>query len=319
MSLERANAAVSPFNQCFGFLCTVNRLSRTANKKNKHPCREVSSGSRTSGSFGVTTHRLMLGQYYVPPVDYTSNLRLWLNAADTASILNTTSGSITEGSLVGQWKDLSGNNNHAIMYSAATTPTWSATGINSKSALVFNSKHLELTTNNFMTGFTALTFMAVFQQGSIITKSHMLGNVGTSYSLAFRYFFNKKHLEPSNHYGSTLNWENTTHENLGTNDRVFLGAPGDVGLAINQTHLYCLSGDTSDNTTKLHVNGKYILSFPYGTGYTGLSWSIGRISAPSLTRETFVGNIGEIRVYNERLTDEQRSSVTSVLRNKWGF
>ena len=295
-------------------------MSRTANKKNKHPCREVSSGLRTSGSFGVTTHRLMLGQYYVPPVDYTSNMRLWLNAADTTSILNTTSGAITEGSLVGKWKDLSGNNNHAIMYNVSTAPTWSATAINSKSALVFNSKHLELTTNNFMTGFTALTFMAVFQQGSIITKSHMLGNVGSTYALALRrVFVIKNRLHTSTHYGSTLNWTNTTHENLGSNDRVYLGAPGDVGLAVNQTQLYCLSGDTSDNTTNLYVNGKYMLSFPYGAGYTNLFWSIGRISALSSTRETFVGNIGEIRVYNQRLTDAQRNAVTAVLREKWIF
>ena len=92
-------------------------------QKNKHPCREVSSGLRTSGSFGATTHRLLLGQYSGPPVDYTSNMRLWLNAADTTSILNTTSGAITEGSLVGQCKDLSGNDNHAIMHNVSTAPT----------------------------------------------------------------------------------------------------------------------------------------------------------------------------------------------------
>ena len=71
--------------------------------------------------------------------------------------------------------------------------------------------------------------------------------------------------------------------------------------------------------TKLHVNGKYISSFPYGAGYANLFWSIGRISALSSTRETLIGNIGEIRVYNQRLTDAQRNAVTAVLREKWGF
>ena len=56
---------------------------------------------------------------------------LWLDASDTSTLT-------LSGSSVSQWNDKSGNGKHAVQATAASRPTYSATGLNSKPAVFFN-------------------------------------------------------------------------------------------------------------------------------------------------------------------------------------
>lgn len=65
------------------------------------------------------------------PADLGASLALWLDADDASTIT-------LNGSTVSQWDDKSGNSRHASQAVAASQPTYTAAGLNSKPALVFD-------------------------------------------------------------------------------------------------------------------------------------------------------------------------------------
>jgi hypothetical protein len=85
---------------------------------------------------------------------------LWLDAADTATLFTTDSGSTlaTNGSAVGRWNDKSGNSRNLTQVSSGSRPTFNATGRNNNGTIVFNgsTSFLELVQTNLSTNWTCV-------------------------------------------------------------------------------------------------------------------------------------------------------------------
>jgi uncharacterized protein YjdB len=112
------------------------------------------------------------------PAALGTNLSLWLDADEASSIT-------LNGSTVSQWNDKSGNGRHATQGTASAQPAYTASGLNGRPVLTFDS------TNDFLgTALTLphpLSVYAVAQLGSAggATARGILGSGNLSYALGF--------------------------------------------------------------------------------------------------------------------------------------
>ena len=241
----------------------------------------------------------------LPPRPRVPGMALWFDATDASTIRRgNTTGSVA------LWEDLSGLSNHAVMYSLARAPTVTTNAIGTANALMFNDQHLELTNKQCMAGLTGVTFMVVFRLGNTIPIITPFGNVGPDMNTA------------SVQYGSHLNWLNNAYEIIGSSDRRSLGSNAALGIAANKTHLICISGDASD-MTRMYVNGTEVATWPYGGGYTEYLWAVGRTHGKLFGFPTgwlcFQGAIGEIRIYDHRLSSFDRQMLFLDMERKWSI
>ena len=230
-------------------------------------------------------------------------MALWLDATNASSLHYG-----DENGSVAVWEDLSGLSNHAVMYSLARAPRIASVAIGSLSALMFMDQHLELTNKQCMAGITGVTFMIVFRLGISIPMTTPFGNVGADMTTE------------DEQYGSALNWEGDFYENIGTSDRQTVGSDTALVFATNKTHLLCSAGDPT-NGTQMYVNGTQVASWTYGTAYTNYLWSVGRTHGMGFGSQNwyFQGAIGEIRIYDHRLSNTDLSTTHAELKTKWGI
>ena len=234
-----------------------------------------------------------------------TGMALWLDATDSTSV-HVASGT----SSVTTWEDRSGLSNHANSPSLTYAPVLASNAIGSSSAVTFNTQCLELTNKQCMAGFTGLTYMVVFRLGGTVPLCNPVGNVGPDMNT------------PSVEYASSLNWSTETYENIGTNTRRTLGSFAALGIAANKTHLVTITGDTSDNTTYMYTNGTQVASWAYGTAYRDYYWSVGRTYGRGTGSSSWYligGTIGEIRIYDNRLSTTDLGTVHTAMKTKWGI
>lgn len=79
-----------------------------------------------------STRILLMQKRLLTPIFLGSRLALWLDAADSRTI-------ILDGSTVSQWRDKSGNGRHVSQPNKANQPTYSSTGLNNTPTLQFNT------------------------------------------------------------------------------------------------------------------------------------------------------------------------------------
>ena len=234
-----------------------------------------------------------------------TGMALWLDATSETSLhyANTTGS-------VAVWEDLSGLSNHAVMYSLVRAPTLSRKGIGTSNALLFNDQHLELTNKQCMASMTGVTFMVVVRLGSTIPIITPFGNVGVDMNTA------------SVQYANLLNWSDQASEIIGSSAAINLGSPSGIGIAANKTHLICISGDATDKT-RMYVNNIEVASWTYGSNYTNYYWAVGRTYGKMFGFPTgwlcFQGTIGEIRIYDHRLSNTDLSTTQTDMKTKWGI
>ena len=230
-----------------------------------------------------------------------TGMALWLDSKNATSVhYGDTNGSVSV------WEDLSGLSNHAVMYSLARAPRIASNAIGSSTALTFSNQHLELTNKQCMAGITGVTFMIVFRLGGTLSVTTPFGNVGVNMTTE------------ATKYGSALNYSGTFFENIGSSDRQTVGSSTALGFATNKTHLLCIAGDPTNGTT-MYVNGTQVATWTYGSGYTNYMWAIGRTHGLGFGASNwyFEGTIGEIRIYDHRLSNADLTTTQSELLSKW--
>ena len=229
-------------------------------------------------------------------------MALWFDATNESSLhYGNETGSVAV------WEDLSGLSNHAVMYSLARAPTIATNAIGSSNALMFNDQHLELTNMQCMAGMTGVTFVIVFRLGNTVPIVVPFANVGTNMSTA------------SVQFGGALNWLDEAYEIIGSSTRLNLGSYAALGIAANKTHVICISGDASD-MTRMYINGTPVETWAYGGDYTTYLWAVGREYGKMFGFPNgwlcFEGAIGEIRIYDHRLSPIERQNVFSEMGTK---
>ena len=150
--------------------------------------------------------------------------------------------------------------------------------------------------------------MIIFRLGSVIPMTTMFGNVGASMTTE------------SVQFASALNWEGVFYENIGTSDRQTVGSNITLGFATNKTHLLCIAGDPAHGT-QMYMNGTQVATWTYGDAYTNYLWSIGRTHGMGYDVNNFYfqGIIGEIRIYDHRLSNDDLSTTHAEMKTKWGI
>lgn len=217
---------------------------------------------------------------------------LWLDAADTSTLT-------TSGANVTQWRDKSGNANHAS--NTANYPTLSNSAQNGRSVLSFNgasSQNLTLSTTSLPTGTTQCSFYFVCR--ATATSTRMIFSYGVNPAAT-----------------------NQTPQFYYTNGTLNVDTYGAGGLsdAINVQDSYTILSCTFTNSNVAWTNGTQFtggstaITLNTGTGYASIG--LGLVgSTPSFP---FTGQIAEIIIYNRPATTSQRQQLEGYLAWKWGI
>jgi hypothetical protein len=231
-----------------------------------------------------------------------SGLNLWFDASDISGNGTT----ITNGTLINKWFDKSGLGNHAT---ANTNITYNSTGLNSKSAMTFDSATKYLTGNNTISG----PYLAMFVIASV-NNSPAAVEVAIAFSSGLG-------VEPfSNQLFSEFTLNSTTglipfRNYFQPNPLPYLPPTSTPTLFegwYDGSYMYS-TAQCGSNTT--------LRTLPASTGnFSSTFFCIGNSTAPA-TNVPFLGSISEILVYNPSsalaYTDIQK--IEGYLSWKWGL
>jgi hypothetical protein len=240
--------------------------------------------------------RTVLGAWTKSPLEL-SNLSLWLDASDSASV-TTVSGSVS------QWSDKSGNGNHVTQSDSGSRPPYETAPVNGLNAIYFGgpSTTHRLTRSSF--SVATPTVFTVFKLNS-------------SYNIAT----------------TTVLWDTFTSDRAAAgvsdqNSGLFSFQRSDVtnakaitGSALSKNKAYvtaCVSDATGHQVWLNGVKGSDATAGT--TGFTGMS--IGNLRgspSPIAAEYTFYGHICEMIVYSSKKTDSERAGIEAYLTKKWGI
>ena len=213
----------------------------------------------------------------------------WLDGADDSVF------TYSSGTLVSEWRDKSGNANHVYQSTTASQPTrnttYSGSGSNAKSVVVFDGTDDSLSSTNSLdlsTGYTMFVLVRGYTSTSdagVISINNSLSHGITIHNGSLAYFY----------FGG--GGINTTQS-----------------IATSQTNILTKvwTGSTSGNR----------ISYKNGTqGYS--TGTMSNTNATGVLRlgqqSTYLnGFIGEVIIYNRELTAAELNKVHGYLSNKWG-
>jgi hypothetical protein len=235
------------------------------------------------------------------------NPQLWLDAADTATI--------TESSgAVSQWDDKSGNGRHFTQATGANQP---ATGTNTRNGLNVISfdgnDFLTLGTNDLARNVSGATIYVVYQHAANPTGDRRIFNINNGTASGFV---------------RVLILDGVTSQRTQTGGRTldadsFASVTGSIVISTN--YLYRASIFDYANTDLFnYVNGildASTTSFQTATTTSNTASIRARVGADvNVTPATFFsGQIAEILVYHTAHTTAQRLTVETYLKTKWGL
>jgi len=217
-----------------------------------------------------------------------SNLKLWLDASDTASLTQV-------GGAVSQWSDKSGNGNHATQGTGVRQPMTGTRTINGLNGLDFDGSNDQMVNSAGLIGGmsnTPLTLFIVHKQDTSSTSQVIFeGNVSSSPRL----YVNLTSTAMVVRGGSGANL--STARTANTNTHI----SGFIRSGTNVQALY--DGPRNNNTTS-------------GADQTYTSCPIGYESVAG--NQYFDGIMGEIIVYASALSNSDVNLVGNYLATKWG-
>lgn len=226
-----------------------------------------------------------LTRYFSPPD--IEGCQLWIDAADSSVVTRTDVGTI-----VSEWRDKSGQGNHATQSTAANRPTYSP--IN---GLEFNGS------SSFLTTTSPVTISTIFAVGRNTANRNFM-TARTSAGTHSAYYLSFKN--------------DVTFAVSNTSDTVF-----NVNLSSNTSlnTRYILTGTSSSTSVTADINGGVFTGSQTVTGtlktplqtFIGANWVAGNIL------DYFNGSLNEIIVFNTVLTTEQRRQIEGYLAWKWGL
>jgi len=209
----------------------------------------------------------------------------WLDGADDDVF------SYSSGTLVSQWRDKSGNDNHVSQSTTSSQPTRNRT-LNSKSVVDFDGSNDSLSSSNSLTLSSGHTMFAVTltdafsSDAGLISINNQLSNGITVHTGGLVYFY----------YGSG-GYHTTQGVNLSTSyilTKVWTGA-------------------TSGNRIS-YKNGTQ----GYSTGTMANSNSTGVLRLGQQSTY-YNGYIAEVVIYNRELSQDEITKVHNYLQNKWNI
>lgn len=226
-----------------------------------------------------------------------TGLQLWLDAADSNTLYDSTSGGslvISDNATVARWEDKSGNSRHAIQSTANARPVLK-TGIrNFKNALRFDG----------VNDFLDISSIQIPQPYTVFA-AFIFRNNGS-------YLFDKTNA--SNRVAIGWNASGTSQDN----GKIFYFAGGTSVPADSQSSAFTnliITTLFNGQSSFLKKNGSQILSANSGTAPIDsirFATSFG-LSAPCN------GDFYEILIYNSALSQSQIQSVETYLNTKWAI
>lgn len=209
----------------------------------------------------------------------------WLDGADDDVF------SYSSGTLVSQWRDKSGNDNHVNQSTTSSQPTRNRT-LNSKSVVDFDGSDDSLSSSNSLTLSSGHTMFAVTltdafsSDAGLISINNQLLNGITIHTSGLAYFY----------FGS--GGYNTTQS---------------VSTSTSYILTKVWTGATSGNRIS-YKNGTQ----GYSTGTMTNSSSTGVLRLGQQTTY-YNGYIAEVVIYNRELSQDEITKVHNYLQNKWNI
>ncbi len=222
------------------------------------------------------------------------NLTLWLDASDSTTFTFST------GSVISQWRDKSGNNNHAGANGANATPTRGL--YNSRNAALFvrsSTQSLSCGSMSSLEGIPEITVICVgytTADNSIFVAKHAGGTGGSWYVARIN--------------STTGRWM-TINNSASRVDQAFSATLGSLSIVSTQyqssistqsTYVTGTSTGTASQTGLLQSAGQALLI----GNYAGNDWALN-------------GAIHEILIYTRALTLKELKLIHTYLGLKWGL
>jgi hypothetical protein len=275
----------------------------------------VGTGSYTAASSSVTPSA-------VSAVTAISGLQLWLDAADSFTLFDSTTGGslVAADGGVARWEDKSGNSRHATQATSGSRPLRKTNVQGGKDVLRFDGSNdflqstdfLDLTAGQSMTIIAAIKRSATNATHAIVSK--YAKSDASDGSTADGWGFNFTDTNKITFFGGTDEGSSSsvrsTDGTVSASAFTVLSAKVSAG-AISGATLYrnsstipssaTLSGaQTLENTSFAVTVGALVYTFNIPVWYLN-------------------GDIAEIIIYNSALSDADRSAVESYLMTKWGI
>lgn len=256
------------------------------------------------GSNLVTKFRIKTAQTLTQssPVASIKDLAFWVETTSEKSF----SSEPDDGSLIGTWYDINPQSlqkNNAVMNTPLTKASYIQSGKNGIPILRFGNAdsnpdyynnltlRLDSEISSFVVASTTVAAAATIRRIIALENNFIVG-IGNSSKSEF-----------SSYFGNGSSW----------NHNYSYGA--DATLNLNQ--YYILSSVLRGSSNKGYVNGVDVGN-PTGSSSETKSVSTGyRIGSGG--GQTWLGDIGEIIIFNRGLNDEERKAVEKYLSQKWGI
>jgi hypothetical protein len=232
------------------------------------------------------------------PYELGSDLKLWLDADDRASM-------IVSSSEVSQWNDKSGNLRNFTQGTAANRPDYVTSVINGKPVLRFNGSTHRLTSSAFLGGSSYVSFMAVLKMNSLTSATQRIFSVDLNANARFVAIVNS-----SNNYAWFGRREST--DSLGTMNTT---------VSTTNTVIYESVLDYSTGDGYIRINGTQETSGSSLTSTGVLTSSLSGHAIGSSSTGTFAADmdIAEILIFTSDIGTTDRQKAEGYLAWKWGL
>jgi hypothetical protein len=240
--------------------------------------------------------RKTIGAWDVTSPTQLSNLALWLDASDSASV-TTVSGNVS------QWSDKSGNANHVTQSTSGSRPPYQTSQVNGLNAIYFGG--LSATHRLIRSSFSvsAPSVFTVFRMASGFNASDEYAKVIFDTISGNRCVLAVESGSPVFNRNDVSGSKATTASAL-ANNRAYVSA--------------CVSDETGH---QIWLNGVKGTDATAGTaGFNGIS--IGNLRGdpdPVAAGYSHYGHICEVIVYSSKKTDAERAGIEAYLTKKWGI
>ncbi len=225
------------------------------------------------------------------------NLQAWYDASNASGVTQSNG-------LVSAWKDLSGKSNTLSQATASLEPAYTASGIDSRPSLTFNSAAYLLGTNTaFSTSLFNESTVFVVSNQTNATQSSSVGWSG-AYLADPRW-----NLRLSEAGVSNFDFNNKEAGRL---------SPADVP---NGPAIWTAAGSVSGKVQFLRKDGN-TLSSSTGPGATvtgSYPFAVGATVGGGSVSYQYAGQLGEVLVYNRFLTTAETAEVEGYLACEWGL
>ena len=230
-----------------------------------------------------------------------ADIMLWLDASNVDAANNAT---LSDGASISEWKDLSGNGDHAVASTVVVSSSIANQPVIDKSNnfITFNSE-----TNNPLISplnidssvLDKVTIFAVFSAGSDVINSAVWGQDDGGWDRLF-----------------ILNNSTGTGLSNGSNVQDVPNLTSKLGTGLLIVESYYDEDEVGGS--HLYLDGKLETTFTADNNIGQNTLSIGAVrntTSPLL----FEGNIAEVIVMDRKLTDDERAKINYYLSNKWGL